>query len=248
MRKPDFSGASLKVLRAKRHISDLDAELTRYFSRYPHGVTQLADLEKDRFGWLITEIKPLPRHFPLLVGDAVHNLRSSLDYLIAAIAAANGRTFRDTSFPIVKRKADLPARLKKDVRKAGPIAQKLVRDVKPYQRGNRALYAIHQLDLIDKHQLIVPVATVQDVTLSTGLFDGKPLMVASGRLYSFHRKTQFIPAPKGCEFDIPHNIRFSGDIVFARGRPLSGQSCIAALNMLADETSSVIHRFEASFP
>lgn len=243
----DFSDARLKVERANSHISDLESQATHFFSRYPYGIRQEADFETERYGYYVTQRRPAPRQFALIVGDAIHNLRAALDYLISAVASAQGKTIKDTHFPFPRTADDLEERLKKDVRKAGPVAMQIVRDLHPYPGGNAALRAIHDLDLIDKHRLVVPVASAMEVTISTGLWNGRPRVDVTGSLYSLDEETQFIPSPAGYETDTPTNMSFAGQIVFARNGPLGGERCISALHDLSETVSDIIGKFEEAF-
>ena len=246
--KPDFAEAVLKVQRAQRHIKEFDEAAERFFGRHPRQVTFQPHRKGDRYGFGVYERHAFPaRHLALIVGDVIHNLRTALDYLIAECARSNGKTFNDTAFPIVKRKADLEERLKSGVRKGGPVAVQLVRGSKPYERGNRALYAIHKLDLADKHQLILPVACAVQVTVTAGGWNNLPHADFTGVVRSTSNRGKFIPVAEGYEAAIPTEMNFTGEIVFARGRPLAGEPCIEALNNLALATTEVISRFEDAF-
>ena len=245
---PDFSEAVLKVQRAKSHVADFERAAGRFFARHPQQVGFHPHLKRDRYGFGVYDRHAFPgRQLALIVGDAIHNLRAALDYLIAECARANGKTFNDTGFPIVNRKANLEDRLKDGVRNGGPIAMQLVRDAKPYPRGNNALFAIHKLDLADKHQLILPVASVVDVEITSGGWNNLPHVRSVGKVSSASNKGKFIPVPEGYEAAVPTEMSFTGEIVFARGRPLAGEPCVAGLDRLCEAVTVVIEAFEDGF-
>jgi len=243
----DFSDAKLKVQRANSHIADLEAKVAKFFSRYPYAVRQELNFETEGFGFYVKQHRAIPRELALIVGDAIHNLRTALDYLVSAVAAARGKTINDTHFPFVRASDDLEERLKKDVRKAGPVVMQIVRDLKPYPGGDETLRAIHNLDLIDKHRLVVPVASLMLVRLSAGRWDNRPNVDISGTHYSLGDEEQFIPAPAGYEFSTPTEICFTGEIVFAGDSPHGGKECVPAPMHLADTVAQVIAKFEAAF-
>ena len=72
----------MKIGRARQHIEELRRALTEYANSVPCTVVREAD--PDEPGWLRARIdgepKPIPDEVPLILGDAVHNLRTSLDY------------------------------------------------------------------------------------------------------------------------------------------------------------------------
>ena len=45
-------------------------------------------------------LEPPPRRWQLMIGDGLHNLRSSLDHLVFGLAARNDRPCEDAAFPI----------------------------------------------------------------------------------------------------------------------------------------------------
>jgi hypothetical protein len=108
----------------------------------------------------------------MALGDAVHNLRAALDLMACDIVRLNGKSTRDVYFPFSFNAAELDKQVKeKNFDRAAPEAQDLLRNkIKPYKEngGNVALRAIHDLDVADKHRLILP--TIQDM---------QPVIVAS---------------------------------------------------------------------
>lgn len=247
-RKPDFQHAVLKAQRAKRHIADFDTEASKFFGGYPYDVAFNPDLEDGRYGYRLWTRRPFPElRFGLIVGDVVHNLRSALDYLVAACAIADDRTINDTAFPIVREEAQFEGRLQKKARKAGPVAMQVIRGLKPYAGGNDALVVIHQLDLTDKHRLIEPVACTMEAKVTAGGWNALPHKDFSGTLNSAHSESQFIPVSEGYEAAIPTEVSYTGEIVFAPDTPLAGEPCVEALNRLVDATADAISEFEAAF-
>src|SRR4051812_1648782 len=52
--------------------------------------------DKVRYSFYATSRQPMPDHWPLLIGDVVHNFRSALEHAVYAAAGGRGRT----QFPI----------------------------------------------------------------------------------------------------------------------------------------------------
>jgi hypothetical protein len=106
---------------------------------------------------------PLPDAVPLLIGDAVHNLRSALDHLACALADLKVPTTSETGhagieFPIHISEHDFNAKGAGRIKRLPPSAQDEIKSLQPYHAGDNArhqfLWALHRLDIIDKHRRI----------------------------------------------------------------------------------------------
>lgn len=74
----------MKVNRADRHIRDLNAKITAFLAP---GLYELVPMRSpDRQGLTLKVHTDLPAELGLVVGDALHNLRSGLDTRIVAVA------------------------------------------------------------------------------------------------------------------------------------------------------------------
>jgi hypothetical protein len=173
----------LKRERAFKHLHDLDIEVQGWINGDHHSVRPEGDPQRGT-RWLVTAEQPPRDPFSLLIGDALHNLRSCLDLLAYALASAYTRPLpvdiADTSeFPIfgdedragnsgvgfnffhnVKRKTGDPAPgsgLYK-IRGWNPAARTEVERLQPYHRGTKfradPLWVLHELDRISKHRLL----------------------------------------------------------------------------------------------
>src|SRR5262249_11208554 len=101
----------------------------------------------------------VPKDFPLIIGDAVHNLRSALDHLTwDVVSPCKPPRPGDVQFPFC-RKADAfeAALTHRQINLAGQETVEKFRALKPYPGGDDALYALHRLDIADKHQLILTI-------------------------------------------------------------------------------------------
>lgn len=119
------------------------------------------------------------RRFPslevaLVIGDAVHAVRSGLDHAACALVeAGGGQITRDTAFPI-PRNSTLPANWQSMVQTALRGAQQSVIDVvltlEPFPDGvDEILWATHYLDIVDKHRVpIVAAVAHRAVVINIG--------------------------------------------------------------------------------
>ncbi|PZU05997.1 hypothetical protein [Sphingomonas sp.] len=246
--RPDFAGAIAKVAHANRHIAAFAQEAGRYFAKRPYQVVQTPHTDTGEPGYYLYERLGFPdRRLALFIGDALHNLRSALDHLACACAIAQGESPDHTQFPILLKETGLEQKLRKDLVKAGPVAIDLVGALAPTPLGNPMLAALHELDIIDKHRLILPVACTMDVAIQVGVFEGLPVVTARGGTAPPERTSCFVPAPKGYEACIAHDFSFTGDVVFPAGTPLAGQPCVETLYELSAVVADIVIAFEQGF-
>lgn len=166
-----FDGAYSKVLRADKHINELIALLKQINQT---GTNKLIRGVQPDGGETLqfSQLGPLGHTIPLIVGDAVHNLRAAFDHAwvqLAIVAEPERATVSGVKFaifPFDETRKNLEARIKGPVSKTFPEIERLiVEGIKPYGEagGNRLLWAITKLDKIDKHNLIITVAHVSRV-------------------------------------------------------------------------------------
>lgn len=247
-RPPDFGGAICKVERANDHIGAFAKASERYFAKRPYQVVQTPHEATGKPGYHLYERLPFPsRRLALLVGDAVHNLRAALDHLVCACAIAAGGDPSSTAFPVLQGEHGLGRRLKADVGDAGPLAVDLVRSLSPTPSGNPKLFALHMLDVIDKHRLVVPLACAMDVEIQVGGYNGLPIITARGQTAPPAQTSRFIPAPPGYEAALAHDFSFTGDLVFPPDAPLAGEPCVEALYDLSAHVADIVQLFERRF-
>lgn len=246
--RPDFTGAIAKVEHANRHIAALAEEVGRYFAKRPYQVVQTPHVDTAEPGYYLFERVGFPdRRLALFVGDALHNLRSALDHLVCACAIARGENPERTQFPILLKETGLEQKLTGDLAKAGPSAIAIVRALAPTPAGNPMLAALHQLDIADKHRLILPVACTMDVEVQVGGFEGMSVATARGETVPPERTSCFIPAPKGYEGGTAHDFSFTGNIIFPADTPLAGRPCVETLYELSALVADIVMAFEQGF-
>jgi hypothetical protein len=245
----DYSDAILKLQRADSHIRDLDYIVFTYLQTKPYDITHESHLISDKHGFYISLTEKPPKLLQTVIGDAVHNLRATLDYLIAAIAVANGKSPNDTAFVTAEDSTALEMRLKDKVKKAGDRAMQIIRDLKPYPGGTNALVDLHKLDLIDKHRAILAVAGAGDFGQRYIPEIGpNRVTVQKSSVYILGDDRQFIADPVGHEGDMPFEINLTMDIVFASDGPLGNAPCVKALREMSELVASIVKLFQRECP
>ena len=240
--KLDLSAAHLKIERAKKFISDFDSERAAFLGSNPCPYVAQFDPKKLRTRFVLGPLPSIPASLALLAGDAIHNLRASLDYVANEMVRSSGGNDKNIYFPISENeqryKTDSVSRTK------GMAAdfKDAIDRLKPYGGGNDDLWGLHKLDITDKHRLLIPVATRSE-GLSIGA--GAPnLRVIS---LPFNRA----PAKEGdtlAELEGEHRsimgFKFTFDVAFGEPDVFYGSSVVATLGRLAGVVKDVVSSFE----
>jgi hypothetical protein len=152
-----MEGSALKVERAKEHLEQLEAEATAFLAREPYAVVAEEEPASGDKVWRVKVKEQPPQKWGVLIGEAVHALRSALDLMVCALVERNGQQVTDQSgFPIVPSEGDLKAALPK-ILGVSPPAADMIRGFRPYKGGDEQLWMLHRLDIADKHRLLIVV-------------------------------------------------------------------------------------------
>jgi len=152
-----LQGPRSKLARARHHFEALKTLLDDLRQNNMSYARQEYDHKAGRYEFSLQDDWALAPELPLIVGDVLHNARSSLDHLAWSLART---PTRDTGFPIIDparplTKAQFATRKKVQSMKASAIA-KLER-LQPYNRsdGLKPLWWVNELDIADKHHLVL---------------------------------------------------------------------------------------------
>lgn len=74
-----------KLAWSAQHLHALDLEIKEFLKRHPFRAVATHRDGTRAFDVTVEEMPLLPAHWPLMAGDAIHNIRSGLDYLIWAL-------------------------------------------------------------------------------------------------------------------------------------------------------------------
>jgi hypothetical protein len=150
-----FVGPRLKIERAFRHIRELSYAANQYVQTT---TTNFGPYDPEAKGRRIQFSQPMPPMTGCIVGDAAHNLRSALDVLVCDVARLRGVPTSNVRFPLGVDEPGFEQRLKNcQIPRIGDDVATVIRSLRPYRSGNKALRDLHDLDVQDKHELVVPV-------------------------------------------------------------------------------------------
>jgi hypothetical protein len=244
-----FRGPNLKLARAKQHIDDLDAEIARFLARKPYRIMVEPNASGEHPEWPHDRVMRIseqpPESFSLIIGDAIHNMRSSLDLLVCAFVRVEGKSDKRVQFPIARDANSLEEAIKQaNVHRASPKAVDFIRALKPYEGpgGNTALCDIHKLDILDKHRLIITVSNVahfEDVTIGVR---GNSLMATMPTFGwgALEDGAVLFHAAETVDVKIGDEIPATYQIAFGPGQPLHHEPVVKTLKILADYIESVL--------
>jgi hypothetical protein len=264
--------ATLMIKRAEHHINDLSTQIGTYLAQKPFRLIASYDQEAGKVSTFIKQKAPIPDAISLVLGDAIHNLRSALDLIVFGMIGDKVKNPEPIQFPFAKHRDTFARTL--EVRKIKLAGEKVVRAIEalePYPGGNKWLSALHALDITDKHRLIVPVATAgeihwrdfatmfpQVVPKDLDTPEGAEALNKSGVILEMGTTIVFhVPRPSRAERranrgkfpvrEYEHDIQPTFQICFAKGQPFELCLIDAILVDMASEISEAVERIADAY-
>jgi hypothetical protein len=175
-----FHQARLKYEWANKHIDQLQAQWLAYLETDFCRLT-VEDHPNSRQSTVRANAEPLPNEIVLTLGDAIHNLKSALDYAVSEILGWKNTRL---TFPMGETREELVSSFRTDDtracsecgrgNKAGRNAaiemavpgfgEFLVNEIRPYKAADGYLWPLNKLDVRDKHRLLIPVVVPNTIT------------------------------------------------------------------------------------
>ncbi len=173
----------------------------------------------------------LPPEWALLMGEAVHGMRASLDHLVYALSALEqGRALdedeaRWTEFPIFGREPLSEQTQRRKIGLIGPALQETIRKVQPSERGSdyrrTMLWLLHDLDNRIKHRSIEPqLMSMSSVFPAFAVVDVAHVVLPNGPLHDGVEVFVGTPADPAAR----HSLVASMVVVFPFDLPLADGS------------------------
>lgn len=252
---PPFEGSKRKIARANKHIAELETLLADFASKV------VLNFEREDQGenwlWLPRFSMPAPCDVPIIMGDAVHNLRTSLDVMICDLARLRGAsTVTRLDYPFEEDKEKLDKKLASaKYKKLGVDIHDAIRATKPFTKGGHpGLRGLHDLDILDKHEIAIPVYLVARARIpmmqQIAQMTGHPLlkMLARGGAYPVHEGSKLsIRKDLGEPVDV---LDFSGAKPIPQlppGLPFAEKPIVEVLKGLSQLSAQVVAAFERKF-
>jgi hypothetical protein len=180
----------------------------------------------------------------LITGDAIHNLRTALDFAWRGTIERFSPKPVDgwTHFPVSVSKTKLIGDLTKTAKidPTSDLFDFMVNRVKSYEGGDNDIRSIHTLDIDDKHQILIPVVAVtgiKGVELknedgSVDVFD-----IDITRPNAFRKNVGL-----GTEFQYHGKVIFR--VEFGKGTPTEGLEIVPTLTRFYIKTMKIVRTLQ----
>ena len=154
-----------KLRRSGEHLRAFDEAAKWWTEEHPYRISEEIDEKAGEKRIVVFAEGEPPDRLSLILGDAIHNLRSCLDCVVVELARTNSggylmpRIEEDLAFPITTSRSKFKSALRMGRLSCLPIrAQALIQGLQPYRRKDGIerdpLWVLHQLSNIDKHRRI----------------------------------------------------------------------------------------------
>jgi hypothetical protein len=145
-----FESSQIKIDRAKRHLQELTAEISSFFERGAISVvieqaSEYASVPNDMWAFTYRKAEDVPPTWSAIIGDVLHNLRTSLDLIVSDVHRITGGKAKDRThvhYPFCRTKSDLPEMIRS--RRLSGIGRDFydaIEKTAPYKEGNEGLRA-----------------------------------------------------------------------------------------------------------
>lgn len=185
-----FAQARLKHIWATKHINQFQAFWEGFLKSDFYEITVQEDPQRGHSVHIFST-QPLPAELLLTVGDAIHNLRCALDYVVNELTGWKNNRL---TFPMGEEREELVSSFRtKTETVAGAVKKKgrnaaielaipgigefIVNEIRPYKAAGGFLWPLHRLDGRDKHSLLIVLYALQTIrNFSVIDNDGKTLI------------------------------------------------------------------------
>jgi hypothetical protein len=254
-----------KLERAEQHIHDLQDKWTT-FRNDAYGVAFKDDESTGQRVHYLARAWDPDNSFSLIIGDAVHDLRSALDHLayhvMSVSPGVNDKQLKKTGFPIAENSGKYQTELRPRIVGMRADAVQAIDDIEPYGGGaGEIFWHLHSLDIIDKHKLLIAVGCTNrrhsmtpqqidalkrnflgmDLDAYTPAQDAVVFQTESANI-QFPLKTGDILAvtPKS---EVNRHMDFTFEIAFGEPEVIKGHPVIPTLHQMAQRILDIIRRF-----
>lgn len=162
--------ADLKLGRAREHVKALEAAVETFlYEEVPYAAHREVQNEGTDHVLIWDRYTAPPDSIGLILGDAIHNLRSSLDHMVVALAEAGAQAQGITmtaeqiarlQFPVVRTKTDFTNQINRGrLLHVYPAAQAYIESRQVYKADQQLLQRdllteLTELDNTDKHRAL----------------------------------------------------------------------------------------------
>jgi hypothetical protein len=245
-----FQGAKLKIERANEHINDLYLQSREFSKTDPYSILVESNPETGDSVLKISMDQIAPDRMLLTVGDAIHNLRSALDFAMSDIEFdTTGTRDPHTHFPIRPTRNDLVAAINGGLKKKAPeaILNFIVDTIQPYKAGRgEPIWSLNALDIEDKHRLLIAKKDITHIrTIHCKDGGGEHFTVTEWAM--IHPHVSVYPCIGRKNVQIADKGKASFGIVFGDGMPFYGKAILPTIRNLSHFISGTLNSLERAW-
>lgn len=253
-----FESSLWKIERARKHADDLEAEVSSFWAADPCEIETVGTPFAGRGFYRVKRMAALPEIIPVIAGDAAHNIRSSLDHFAWAAASPQERGVH-TCFPVwnssgIRTHDKWQKQVVQQMKGASAELIEAMVKLEAWQDGRDSmLWAIHELDRVDKHRILLSVAVVltgialdgdsYEITVAkkfSGVDPSRPLALEPARWIPVEAGGELFGTPDGTDLGATRTT-LSFDVMLGEPEMLRGRSAVTQLRILAELAEKVIH-------
>lgn len=253
----------LKIERARHHINNLQSRVESFLANKPFVLMEKHRRRAGETDYYVEVRERIPTELPLIIGDAVHNLRGALDVtLFAMVGDIEPRIY----FPFPRGERPTPEDIEQSIKKAhataaGPKVVGTIKSLEPYIFGKGiALSCVHQLDVQDKHRLLILAGHRAAILVGTGQENFLPNALIQATPTT--RRVIVLDAPEGAVAlqirrayatrhlpDPVNEVRPQPDfaITFGDNELLAGTPVVETLDDMASKTEDAVRGLADAF-
>jgi hypothetical protein len=261
-----LGGCHAKLRRAYQHLQSLDESIQRWGQTNPYAIADEFDPNAGEHVVSISQVRAAPVvDWALITGDALHNLRSTLDHLICTLIKHKEPSHGcfGTGFPVLKDPAIWDFRKggrlapNSGLRKLGPIDDAwiiaTVRQLQPFVRWKKAgkeepLWILNELVNADKHRTpnLGQVFLYQPEIIFNPPHGAETVWVKpAGPFESGDELARYRLTRGSAEGDVKAKTNYGVDIVFKDPGPAEGTKVTVMLDWLFDTVVYVVDLFDS---
>lgn len=263
-----LDGARTKIVRAQEHIRQLNYEINTFLQSKPYTISGEHRNDGKEYVFVVRQPPVIPLRFSAIIGDIIHNLRSSLDHLIYGLIVKNsGTPTNKNQFPICTTAEYYKeaTNQKKCLHGVSDSAKSIIKSLQPYNTtpiDRSTLLAIHNCNNIDKHRLLIvttAIATMGKTITINDNFDFTGVKNKNSNL-TFEPEKWLKPKPMNKIGDVITTIRFSESnyqihleaeftpqITFEKIGTIEYIPVIETVNTMLEEVSRIMQLFAQEF-
>ncbi|WP_432986325.1 hypothetical protein [Dactylosporangium sp. CA-233914] len=148
----------MKISRARARLEELTTSIEGWLKENPISVEE-REVDSDRVEYVYRQRESVPEELGAIIGESLHCARTALDHLAwDLVVAGGGRPDKRTYFPIFDKPRPRSA-VADAMKGASRQAVQDVFDLSPWRGGDDELWHLHELDIVDKHRLLLAVGS-----------------------------------------------------------------------------------------